>query len=840
MSLLLACLLLSTDPLTFRFAGPTASEDATPNPFADVRLDVTFTHADGSAVTVPGFYAADGHAAETSATEGNVWLVKFLPPAGGDWSYRAEMSVGPDAALGGGDCYELIDGQGEFTVAAAGEGLYAHGALQYVGEHYLKFARSGERYLKCGVGSPETLLGYAEFDGTYRDLEKHDPPAPHGVIDLPALTDGLHRYRPHVEDWQGGDPTWRDGQGKGLVGGVNYLASRGVNAMYFLTMNVNGDGRNVWPWTGPVEFERFDVSKLAQWDIVFGHMQRRGVVMHVVLQETENDHLLDAGELGRHRRLYLRELVARFGHHPGVIWNLGEENTQTVAQQKAMSDELRKLDAYDHAIVIHNDHWSPANVRDTFDPLLGKGIVDGMALQDFHWNDIHQHTLEYRTSSEIKGRHCVVNADELGGAQFGTRTDADDPEHFLPRSRGLWGNLMAGGGGVEWYFGWQNNSPHSDLSAEDWRTRQAMYDQSRIAVDFFREHLPFWEMSPRDDVTLAADDYCLATEFETYCIYLPHGGATRLRLNHPFENPRHIGHWNAPTESGVYSVRWFDPRNGGPLQRGSVDHVFDGGVVSTGEPPAGGPDWVCLVRRVDPVFTADAGKPIAIEAEDFTEQTKASKRRWHILEKGGRLPGWQGAGKPTTWVRSAHSASASASGRTFLRLLPDTRRTHADKLIRGENFSPQPGKLAVLSYPVHFPAAGRYYVWVRAYSTGTEDNGLHVGLDGAWPESGRRMQWCEGKHRWTWNCAQRTPEQHCGVPLQIWLDVDEPGKHTVRFSMREDGFAFDKFLLTTDREYRPTGEGPQPRVKERQRQERRQPTQGKRRSAEGRGGAACG
>jgi hypothetical protein len=42
--------------------------------------------------------------------------------------------------------------------------------------------------------------------------------------------------------------------------------------------------------------------------------------------------------------------------------------------------------------------------------------------------------------------------------------------------------------------------------------------------------------------------------------------------------------------------------------------------------------------------------------------------------------------------------------------------------------------------------------------------------------------------------------------MQIFLDVKRPGEHVVSFSMREDGFAFDQFLLTTDRDYRPQGE----------------------------------
>ena len=45
-----------------------------------------------------------------------------------------------------------------------------------------------------------------------------------------------------------------------------------------------------------------------------------------------------------------------------------------------------------------------------------------------------------------------------------------------------------------------------------------------------------------------------------------------------------------------------------------------------------------------------------------------------------------------------------------MELLPDTRRSHGDKLIPGENFTEERGTMAVLSYRVNVPAAGRYYV----------------------------------------------------------------------------------------------------------------------------------
>ena len=50
-----------------------------------------------------------------------------------------------------------------------------------------------------------------------------------------------------------------------------------------------------------------------------------GLFLHFKTQETENQGLLDGGEVGPQRKLYYRELIARFGHHLALNWNMGEE-----------------------------------------------------------------------------------------------------------------------------------------------------------------------------------------------------------------------------------------------------------------------------------------------------------------------------------------------------------------------------------------------------------------------------------------------------------------------------------------------------------------------------------
>ncbi len=141
------------------------------------------------------------------------------------------------------------------------------------------------------------------------------------------------------------------------------------------------------------------------------------------------------------------------------------------------------------------------------------------------------------------------------------------------------------------------------------------------------------------------------------------------------------------------------------------------------------------------------------------------------------------------------SHAGSASGRAYMELLPDTRVTHSDRLITNSNFWGEAGTGPSLTYSVNIPEAGRYIVFAKAYSTGTEDNGIHVGLNNRNPASGHRMQWCSGKNNWTWSSAQRTSSNHCGSPRTIYLDFTFAGANTITFSAREDGFELDQFIL---------------------------------------------
>jgi len=564
--------------VTLTFDGPQTSEDATPNPFLDYRLNVVFTIAD-RIYNVAGYYAADGNAAETSATGGSKWRVHFAPDRIGRWTYKVSFRTGTDIAINddpnsGSPVY--FDGlTGEFDVAPTdktGRDHRGKGMLRYVGGHYLQFAETGEHFLKGGADSPENFLAYFEFDGTFDTAAL----AREGEA---AGDKFIHHYVPHQKDWQPGDPIWKNDKGRNIIGAINYLASKGMNSIYFITYNLDGgDGKDVWPWTSPDERFRFDCSKLDQWEIVFSQMDKLGLMLHILTQEQENDQGLDGGELGSQRKLYYRELIARFGHHPAIVWNLGEENTNTDAQRKAFAGFFKNNDPYKHPVVVHT---FPKKYDKVYKPLLGFADFDGASLQmNKTGSRTHSETLKWVKRSAKRGHKWIVCLDEFGEGSNGVKPDANDAAHDEPRKNCLWGNLMAGGGGCEWYFGYI--FPHNDLNCEDWRSRDNMWDQTRYALYFFRKYLPFTEMSPDD--SLVSRGWCLARPGQVYAVYLPKGGTTKLKLS-----------------DGSYSVLWYNPRTGGELQKGSVAEVTGPGKVSLGKAPQdSNKDWAVLIKKVGP------------------------------------------------------------------------------------------------------------------------------------------------------------------------------------------------------------------------------------------------
>lgn len=573
--------------ITLTFDGPETSEKAEDNPFMNYRLNVTFSHSTtGKSYIVPGYYAADGNAGQTSADKGNKWRVHFSPDELGEWMYDVDFRKGKWAAVSAkkntGVSADYMDGaKGSFVVEASdkvGRDFRSKGRLQYVGERYLKFAETGEYFLKQGPDAPENFLSYIDFDGTFHNDGHKD--------------NLVKKWEAHFQDWKEGDPTWRHGKGKAIIGALNYLASKGLNSVSFLTNNIKGDDQNVFPYIDYDTWDRIDVSKTDQWEILFEHAQKNGLFLHFKTLEVENQGLLDNGGVGANSKLYYRELMARFGHHLALNWNLAEEDGEwnknhptpphETEERLAMTRYFKNNDPYNHHLVIHNGI--------AYDDLLGPDSgLTGPSIQthkaDFRM--VHGEVLHWLKASKEAGFQWAVAVDEPGDAIHSLLPDEENPNHDNARKNALWGTLMGGGWGNEWYFGYKH--AHSDLTCEDYRSRDLFWNQTVIAIDFFKNNkIPFWNMENRNDLVENAENkntvYCLAKENDSYLVYLNSVETSTLDLTKAL---------------GDYKVLWFNPKEGGELKKSKVKEVRGGSKVYLGKSPDKKQrDWVVLIRKI--------------------------------------------------------------------------------------------------------------------------------------------------------------------------------------------------------------------------------------------------
>ena len=590
--------------------GETLSETGSTNPFLQRRLIVTFTAPSGDRFEVPGFFAGDGTGPTATSHTGSIFRIRFTPDEPGTWTYEVSYRSGNSVAVNlsptaGTAQPSRGDGlTGSFTVNPpnpGAPGFLGKGRLLWTGEHYLRF-QNGEAWVKGGTNSPENWLGYTGFDNTSDGGSG------------PLTPDGLHAFPTHEDDWNPGDPDWNrtdppgTNNGRAIIGALNYLESVGVNGIYFLPMNIGGDARDTWPYIGDIdplgspsnENKRFDISKLAQWDIVFQHAQRKGICLQIVLNEAEtaNKIELDNAELENERKLYYRELVARFGYHNAIVWNICEEynlNLNLTAEGVLdFADYLAAIDPYEHPTTVHS-------AGNPFDPtsgpwqyFVGQPLIDLTSLQRQGSVDGWGEAIAaYRAESAALGQPLAVMVDEPGSP---TRDVANYDEF---RKRVIWDVLLSGGGG-EWFIS------QNDHALEDFRNFDKIYRETTIARRFIEDNLPFTEMDPVNSLVSGETSTFDGAEVfvkpgSVYAIYYPSASNT--------------GNLDLTGHNRAFRLRWFNPRTG--LFQGSERTVQGGGILDMPAPPTSASnDWVALLTASQGCL-ADVNGNGDIESGDY-------------------------------------------------------------------------------------------------------------------------------------------------------------------------------------------------------------------------------
>jgi hypothetical protein len=180
-------------------------------------------------------------------------------------------------------------------------------------------------------------------------------------------------------------------------------------------------------------------------------------------------------------------------------------------------------------------------------------------------------------------------------------------------------------------------------------------------------------------------------------------------------------------------------------------------------------DVSLLVTGSNGPYQQDPGMDgiISIEAENFAENTSQGGHDWIPVFPSGY------------------------SGSGAIQALPNIEINNNTGYVTN---SPR------LDFAVNFVKTGTHYVWLRGFGANSDDNSVHVGLDGVGLSTSDRIS-IYFYNTWTW--SNRTMDGAVAT-----INVSSPGVHVVNVWMREDGFVLDKLVLTVSGNYTPNGEGP--------------------------------
>lgn len=492
------------------FLGPASLGMGEPNPF-QILMQVEFTGPSSQVYTIPAFYDGDG----AGGLDGNVWKARFSPDEAGTWTYLTSSDESSLDALSG--SFQVSGNAGcQSTLSNGLPNFTCTGRLEYVGEQHLQF-HNGDSWLKGGANEPEDFL-------------------------VPGVNAGFSSKQ----------------------AAVDFLANKGINSIYLMLDNIDGDRKNIWPWVGDtqaeakINHERFDVARLAEWEDIFEMIQQRGLVLHIVFED-------DSAWTGFNRQMYYREMVARFSHFNGLFWNLAEEYNEVYSanQMKGYAQILSDLDAYDHPLTVHQQGGLT-----NWEPFLGDSNFDLTSLQTSSepQNDA---AADWFKKVEDSGRTIPVAFDE--STRLLNAAERDKFRHIA------W-SIYTGGANYEAYtrLGSAGYPEYEQIFADIGRAR------------IFLSRLDFQKMSPSNDLLTSGGGYVLAELGETYLVYLHAGGSITLDLG---------------ADENKYDPIWFNPRDGAIIE---IGQVFGGGEVEFNAPGAN--DWVLLLRvdhSTRPVITSD-------------------------------------------------------------------------------------------------------------------------------------------------------------------------------------------------------------------------------------------
>ncbi len=461
------------------------------SPFEDAALSGTFRSSDGKHEWhVPGFCDSAG---------GDVFRIRFMPPAPGDYAYTVEYRQGRSTREFRGTL-RATDGRrrGPIRVDAAHP---FHFVWEGTGEHY--FFNGTTAYWLIG----------------WRD-----------EAIIRAALGRLHRLSVN--------------RVRVTIAGRSYLMyGEPAIAGYSWTNLIEP-----WPAAHPedvyhpgFDYTRFNLEYWTKFDHALRCARDNDIIVSLVLDM--NDGRVHPVAGSQDERRFIQYAVARFSAFSNITWDLGDDLSEyrDDAWTHATGTLIKTLDPYRHLATSHpgnhgNDH------QDRTAPWF-----DFTSFQDWNRNQ-HAFMLAERDAQRRTGRIIPQTNEEYGYEDhyplWAPRPDGESADALRHVA---WDIAMAGG--------YQTTGESARRGTNVWPDTGGGWlngrgDESMTMLEgyahmkAFFESFAWWETEPHDEL-VDAGSYCLAKPGEIYAVYLPKGGPVTVRLG-----------------PGTFRGTWLDPKTG--------------------------------------------------------------------------------------------------------------------------------------------------------------------------------------------------------------------------------------------------------------------------------------
>lgn len=508
------------------------------NKFTDVELTCTFISPEGKSTSFYGFFDGDGKGGGDMKT-GNVWKVRFLPDAVGEWNYKWSWS---DQTPGG---------EGKFICDSVDAGK---GILQAYNEN--------PRWLAYNGTEPVWLKSYYESG--------------HGSIAQPFDWITSNIYQPMIDR------------------GYNHLQVNWLLSLCCFTQIYNdGPAPSTQDLTLYQEGKASSTMRLDVWKMMENHvswLNDRNIGLHMFLgfDGSKNDGPKWTSLSDSEKDFYVRYVVARLAPYAniagwGFVWEVSGDREEA---ELGWARLVQKYDVFNHLRTYEDEH----PIKNEFHrPEYNFAAVENHSIfsedRDLdrpHWREPWTHHDACLAGSVAGKPVYMIEGNSLWRRYWQKRTKATQDE----MRQSAWACVTGGAS-----FNWCGQAGEDSLVAfgpeglpffGDENIYASSACEMDLLADVMNKELRFYSMNPSDDLLTGHDKkqvWCLSEPGVQYMVFACNGNSFSLRIN-----------------KGNYTRNiWLNAKNGEKI---SIDPLLiEAEKVVQFTPLDNITDWVLLVRQ---------------------------------------------------------------------------------------------------------------------------------------------------------------------------------------------------------------------------------------------------